>query len=223
MMSAVRVKVCGIQTLPEALAAVQEGVDALGFVFAAGSRRRITPEKAAAISRELPPFVARVGVFVDEAAATVRDVAAYCGLDTLQFHGDETETYCRLFPGCRIIKAFAASPFLSVEKCRGYRSSAVLLDTAYKDKKGGGGRVFDWHLALPFSGRSGFPIPLILAGGLNANNIPEALEVLKPYAVDVSSGVEKNGLKDRELIRAFINQIRRWECQNNYPALEGKK
>jgi len=215
LMSAVRVKVCGIQTLPEAQAALQEGVDALGFVFAASSRR-ITPEKAASISKELPPFVARVGVFVDEAAATVGEIAAYCGLDTLQFHGEETEAYCRSFHGYRIIKAFAASPFLSVERCRGYRCGAVLLDTAYKGKKGGGGRVFDWRLALPFSGSSGFPLPLILAGGLNPGNVPEALESLKPYGVDVSSGVEKNGIKDRELIRAFMNQIRRWECQKNY-------
>lgn len=211
-MSAVRVKICGIQTPQDAMTAVREGVNALGFIFA-GSPRRITPEKAAAISRELPPFVARVGVFVDEAAAGVREIAAYCGLDTLQFHGQETEAYCRSFHHYRVIKAFAASPSLSVEKCRRYRCDAVLLDTAYANIKGGGGRTFDWQLALPFCGER---FPLILAGGLNPDNVLEALQVLKPFAVDVSSGVERNGFKDRELIRAFMDQVRRWEYQNNF-------
>ncbi len=214
----VRVKVCGIQSLEDALAAVQEGADALGFVFAASSRR-VTPAQAAAIIKELPPFVARVGVFVDEAAARVEEIAAACGLDTLQFHGEETEEYCRLFPAYRVIKAFSVSSSLSVAHCRRYCCSAVLLDTKYAGQKGGGGRTFDWRLALPFS-KEGFP--LILAGGLNHRNIYRALTLLKPYGVDVSSGVERDGHKDRGLLRAFMEQVRRWEERPGGPYPAGK-
>ncbi|MEW5921880.1 MAG: phosphoribosylanthranilate isomerase [Bacillota bacterium] len=135
-------------------------------------------------------------------------MAVFCGLDTLQFHGEETAAYCRLFHPYKVIKAFPVSPGLSVERCREYRCSAVLLDTKYADKKGGGGRTFDWRLVLPFSKGK---FPFILAGGLNRDNVLEALNVLKPFGVDVSSGVEKDGLKDNAVIRAFMDQIRRWE------------
>jgi len=206
-MCPVRVKICGIRTLGEALAAVEEGAHALGFVFAS-SPRRVTPEVAAAIIAELPPFVSKVGVFVNEESETVREVAAYCGLDTLQFHGEETAAYCSRFPAYKVIKALAVSPSLSVESCREYRISALLLDTSYADKKGGGGRSFSWQLALPFCRG---PFPLILAGGLNKDNIAAALDLLALYGVDISSGVERDGFKDRQLIRAFMDQIRRWE------------
>ncbi|MDO9534959.1 MAG: phosphoribosylanthranilate isomerase [Bacillota bacterium] len=208
-MCPVRIKVCGIRTLQDALAAVQEGVHALGFVFAP-SPRRVTPETAAAIIKELPPFIGKVGVFVNEESGRVREIAAYCGLDTLQFHGEETAAYCRLFHPYKVIKAFPVSHSLSVERCREYGGSAILLDTKYADKKGGGGLVFDWRLALPFCKGT---FPLILAGGLNQDNILGALKVLRPFGVDISSGVEKDGLKDQDMIRAFMKQIRRWEYQ----------
>ncbi|RJX25568.1 MAG: phosphoribosylanthranilate isomerase [Dethiobacter sp.] len=208
-MCPVRVKICGITTPREALAAVEEGVHALGFVFAA-SPRRISPEKAAAIIKELPPFIGKVGVFVNEEDEKVREIAAYCRLDTLQFHGEETAEYCRRFPTYKIIKTFLASSSLSLERCREYLVSAILLDTKYTDKKGGGGQTFNWRLARPFYKRT---IPLILAGGLNQENIITALDLLEPYGVDISSGVEKDGLKDKHMIRAFMEQIRRWEYQ----------
>lgn len=208
-MGHVRVKVSGIRTLKSALAAVQEGVDALGFVFAASSQR-INPEKAAAIIKELPPFIGKVGVFVNEEPDRVQEIAAYCGLDTLQFHGEETVEYCGLFPAYKVIRAFPISPSLSVDICRQYKCSAILLDNKYINKKGGGGLVFDWRLALPFSIEK---FPLVLAGGLNRDNLPGVLKVLKPYGVDLTSGVERDGLLDPDLLRILMNQIRRWEYQ----------
>lgn len=210
-MCPVRVKVCGIRTPGEALAAVEEGVHALGFVFAS-SPRQVTPETAAAIITKLPPFVAKVGVFVNEERAKVKEIASFCGLDTLQFHGEETASYCSQFPAYKVIKAFAVSPSLSLESCQQYPVSAVLLDTSYADKKGGGGRSFDWQLAVPFCKG---PFPVILAGGLNKDNIRAALDLLNLYGVDISSGVEKDGFKDRLMIRAFMEQIRRWENEHS--------
>jgi phosphoribosylanthranilate isomerase len=209
-MCPVRVKVCGIRTPREALAAVEEGVHALGFLFAS-SPRQVTPEIAAAIIKELPPFIGKVGVFVNEESGKVKEIAAYCGLDTLQFHGEETAAYCCQFPAYKVIKAFPASPSLSMERCREYRVSAILLDTKYAGKKGGGGLAFDWRLAQPFCQG---PFPLVLAGGLNEDNVFNALEVVKPFGVDVSSGVERNGFKDQKRIRALMEQIKRWEYQH---------
>ncbi len=206
-MFSVRVKICGIGTVEEALAAVEEGAHALGFLFAP-SPRRIAPEEAARIVERIPPFIGRVGVFVNEREDVVKETAAFCGLDTLQFHGEETKEYCRRFRQYKVIKAFAAHPFLLPERCAEYGTSAILLDTAYTGKKGGGGETFDWNMAVPFS-RSA--VPLILAGGLNEGNICEALHLVRPYGVDVSSGVETKGCKDRAKIRSFISQVRRWE------------
>ncbi len=208
-MSHVRVKVSGIRTLKSALAAVQAGVDALGFVFAASSRR-VSPEKAAAIIKELPPFIGRVGVFKDEEAEQVKEIAAFCGLDTLQFHGEETEEYCCLFPSYKVIKAFPISPDLSVARCRQYRCSAILLQNRPPGKKGSGSLVFDWRLALPFSIER---FPLVLAGGLNRDNLTGVLRVLKPYGLDLTGSVERDGLIDQELLRGLVTQIRRWDYQ----------
>ena len=206
-MCPVRIKVCGIRTLDDALAAIAEGVHALGFVFAP-SPRRIEPERAATIIKELPPFIGKVGVFVNEDKERVRDIAAYCGLDTLQFHGEETEAYCHFFQPHKVIKAFPVSQPLSLEGCHPSGCSAILLDTKYANKKGGGGLTFDWQLALPLCKG---PVPIILAGGLHQGNIQDALSLLRPYGVDVSSGVEKNGRKVQGMIRTFMHQIGKWE------------
>lgn len=203
-----RVKICGIQTEEEALAAAAEGAHALGFVFAA-SPRRIAPEKAASIIRQLPPFVSKTGVFVNEEIEQVEQVARYCGLDTLQLHGDEGPEYCRALRPRKIIKAFPAGDYLSVEGCLRYHPAAILLDTAYRDRRGGGGQTFDWGMALPLAGSPSFP--LILAGGLHPGNIFRALQTVQPYGVDLSSGVEENGTKSREKIRALMQEIRRFE------------
>ncbi len=207
-MSTVRVKICGIQTEEEALAGAAEGADALGFVFAE-SPRRVTPEEAAAAMERLPPFVSRTGVFVDETLEEVRRIARLCGLDVLQLHGGESPGYCRALRPWRIIKSFPANSALIPEECARYRPAAVLLDTAYPERRGGGGRTFDWRLAEPFAGHASFP--LILAGGLDPGNVFRALEAVRPYGVDVSSGVEKNGAKCRQKIREFIGEVRRWE------------
>lgn len=204
-MSVVRVKICGITTIREAQVSVEEGVDALGFVFAE-SPRRVSSRKAASIIERIPPFISCTGVFVNETIKYVTEIADYCSLDTLQFHGDETPEYCRCFSGYRIIKSFPAGPGLTAEKVKGYSVNALLIDTKYTDRRGGGGQVFDWQLALPFTG--GTP-PLILAGGLHAGNLSDALQTVKPFAVDVSSGVEIDGRKDSKKIREFMRIARR--------------
>ncbi len=208
-MSIVRVKICGITSIEDAFMALEEGADALGFLFAP-SPRRLTPDEVAFITRVLPPFVSVTGVFVNEPVQTVLDSARKCALDTLQFHGEETADYCRLFKGYRLIKAFGAAPSLSYEKVSHLPVNAFLLDTRYEKIRGGGGKVFDWELARSFSGREH---PLILAGGLNSENVYSALERLNPYAVDVSSGVEINGKKERKKIRELISEVRRYNLR----------
>lgn len=204
----VRVKICGICTLEEAKAAVEAGAHALGFVFAA-SKRRVTPEQAAKIIRGLPPFISKTGVFVNEKSSVVMEIAEYCGLDTLQFHGEEPVSYCVKFASSRykIIKAFPFSPSLEFETCMAYPVNGILLDTKYENRRGGGGMTFNWQQAKQFRNSRK---PLILAGGLNADNVLSALSKLHPFGVDVSSGVEKNGTKDREKIFAFMEKIKCW-------------
>ena len=205
-MSSVRVKICGIRSLKDAFMAIEEGADSLGFVFAT-SPRQLSADEVLAITSKIPPFVSVTGVFVNEKKERVLDIAAKSLLDTLQFHGEEDEVYCRFFEGFRVIKAFGASHSLDYEKVSRYPADAFLLDTKYKDKKGGGGMTFNWKLALPFSGKKH---PLILAGGLTPGNIFSALEAVNPYAVDVSSGVESVGIKDRKKVRAFLDEVRRF-------------
>lgn len=203
----VRVKICGIRNRQDAAMAVEEGADALGFVFAE-SQRRLSPREASFITKTVPPFVSRTGVFVNEKTEVVLEIAEICGLDTLQFHGEETPDYCGRFSSFRVIKSFAVSSLLSYDWVSRYRVDAVLLDTGYRDRKGGGGKTFDWRRALPFS--EGCP-PLILAGGLSSANVCAAVKTVRPYAVDVSSGVEEGGQKNRNKINAFIGEVRKGE------------
>lgn len=198
--SYVRVKICGICDLESALQAVEAGADALGFVFAPG-RRRISPDRAREISEKLPLFVSRVGVFVNPSLEEVRDISAHVGLDAIQLHGDETPEFCSDV-GHRVIKSFpvSAEDFVKAEN---YRVDAYLLDTLVPGYRGGTGRTFDWRLAAHF--RSG---PLILAGGLTPENVREAVATARPYAVDVSSGVEIGGRKDPQKIREFIRRVK---------------
>lgn len=214
----VRVKICGITDMETATAAVAAGADALGFVFAE-SRRKVAPEAAREIILGLPPFVSAVGVFVDAPLELVREVADYCRLDAVQLHGMESPEYCTQL-GLKVIKAFgvrpkeapssgtAAGALVSesdLELIDTYRSvSAVLLDTAVPGLAGGTGRTFDWGL---LNGKR-FKIPLILAGGLTPENVTSAVRTVRPYAVDVSSGVETDGRKDAAKIKAFIKQVK---------------
>jgi len=202
----VRVKICGITNVEDALAAVEAGADALGFMFYAQSPRNAPLETATAIIRQLPPFVAKVGVFVNPAEAAVREAILRCGLDTLQFHGDETPDFCQKFSPHKVYKAFRIQSLESLRALPAYRTDAWLLDSFTPDKRGGTGARFNWDLAVEAKkiGRS-----IILAGGLTPENVAEAVAKVKPYAVDVSSGVESApGKKDHRRLREFIGAAR---------------
>jgi phosphoribosylanthranilate isomerase len=195
----VKVKICGITNLDDALAAVECGADALGFVFAP-SPRQVTAKVAWEIAERLPPFICRVGVFVNTNLKQVKDTMAYCHLDLVQLHGDEDTGYCAaLFP--RAIKVFATKNMPSERELRRYKVAAYMLDI---DKKTGISETEQerfWQLAR----NMGRHAPVILAGGLTPSNVGEAIKIARPYAVDVSSGVESEpGKKDRDKLRTFI-------------------
>ncbi|UNC92606.1 phosphoribosylanthranilate isomerase [Candidatus Contubernalis alkaliaceticus] len=205
----VKIKICGIRSLKEALWAVDAGADAVGFVMAE-SRRRVTPRQVEIICRGIPPFVSKIGVFVDENPGIMKEIADRCGLDVLQFHGQEPPSHLQGFKQ-KVIKAFSLKDEMSLQEVEPYRllADAFLLDTCLPGMPGGTGISFDWSLAEKLTGRKS----VILAGGLNAENIVEALEQVKPYGVDVSSGVETHGHegKDPVKIKEFIQRVRSWE------------
>ncbi len=196
----VRVKICGITSKEDALMAVEAGVDALGFVFCEKSPRCVTPQKAAAIIRELPPFVQSVGLFVDEEAEQVNWSADFCALDLVQLHGDEDPEYC-LGINRRVIKAFRVKDVASLAGIKRFPVAGYLLDAWSPLAHGGTGRTFDWELAKS----TGIAHRLILAGGLTPDNVAQALRIVSPYGVDVSSGVESApGRKEPHKVREFI-------------------
>jgi len=201
----VRVKVCGITNLQDASMAIELGVDALGFIFAP-SPRRISPEKARAIIRSIPPFVKSVGVFVNEELMTIRRIVDYCCLDLIQLHGNEQPAMCReLMP--HTIKAFRIKDESSLESVRAYcgRARAFLLDTYAEERHGGTGKTFDWGLTMK---AKGLGVPIILSGGLRPSNIQKAISTVGPYAVDVNSGIEASpGKKDPLLMKALMKNI----------------
>lgn len=204
-----KVKICGLTRLPDALAAVEAGADALGFMFFAGSKRNIAPAAAAQIIRALPPFVAKVGVFVNASAETVRATIAECGLDTLQFHGEETPEFCRQFAPLKVVKAFRIQNADSLKPLPEYAVDAWLLDSYVAGQRGGTGEKFNWDLAAQAKelGR-----PVILAGGLTPENVADAVQQVWPYGVDVSSGVESApGQKDAGMVRRFVEIVREME------------
>jgi phosphoribosylanthranilate isomerase len=197
----VKVKICGITNLPDALAAAEAGADALGFVFYDQSPRHISLAAAAGLIRQLPPFVLKVGVFVNAPEDLVLRASRECGLNLLQFHGDEPPDYCLQF-GLMSMKAFRIRDAGSLRALRGYPTDAWLLDAYSPGKPGGTGETFNWDLALE-ARRLGCPI--FLAGGLTPENVAEAVQRAQPYGVDVSSGVEAApGTKDHAKVRAFI-------------------
>ncbi len=197
----VRVKICGITSTEDARAAVGAGADALGFMFYEPSPRCITPEQAAAIIAELPTHVAKVGVFVDAAEATVRATAAAAGLDTLQFHGNEPPEFCARFE-LWTIKAFRVKDSKSLGQLPSYKTDAWLLDSYVKGVPGGTGAQFNWELAVEAK-RLGRPI--LLAGGLTPENAGKAVGQVAPFGLDVSSGVEAApGRKDAAKVAALI-------------------
>jgi phosphoribosylanthranilate isomerase len=197
----VSVKICGITNLEDAQVAVEAGADALGFVFYAPSPRAVTPEQARLIINTLPPFVTAVGLFVDASAQLIHEIVEQCRLDCVQLHGRETPDLCDAVR-CRVIKAFRIKDADSLTHLPRYRVSAYLLD-AYVEGAlpGGTGASFAWELASkakPYG-------PVILAGGLTPDNVEAAIRQVRPYGVDVSTGVERApGLKDHQKVRAFI-------------------
>ena len=200
-MKHVRVKICGITNARDAVAAVDAGADALGFVFFDRSARCISFHVAAEIVRELPPFIAKVGVFVDPAEETVREAIQVCGIDTLQFHGGESPAFCERF-GLKTIKAFRVRGPKTLEEAKAYPRTAWLLDSHVPNQLGGTGETFDWELARE---ATKFSRMVILAGGLTAENVAQAVQQVRPYAIDVSSGVESEpGKKDHRKLTLFV-------------------
>jgi phosphoribosylanthranilate isomerase len=201
-----RVKVCGLTRASDARAAVAAGADALGVILVPGARRAVTLEQAAEVLAAAPPSVLRIGVFVDAPAADVREAVERLGLDEVQFSGDETPEACAAAP-VPVIKAFHVGPGFSLEQVVPYQGAiaAALLDTAASGERGGTGQVFDWSIVTTMC----VGVPVILAGGLNPGNVGEAIAVARPFAVDVSSGVEAAlREKDPVLIEEFIAAVR---------------
>lgn len=201
----VRTKICGITREEDLLAAARQGADAIGLVFYSKSPRFVTAQRAAELLRRAPPFVTSVGLFVDQTEEEVRAVLQAAPLDVLQFHGDEPPEYCRAF-GRPYLKAVRVRPGTDlVQYAARYADACGLLLDAFVDGvPGGTGQVFDWNL-IPRD----LAVPVVLSGGLDAANVGAAIERVRPWAVDVSSGVEAaKGIKDAAKIAAFMQGVR---------------
>lgn len=200
-----RVKICGITQPQDALAAAEYGADAIGFVFYPPSPRAVTVEKARLILQQMPPFITTVGLFVNAEPTEVKNILSVIPLDLLQFHGEEPPDYCQQFYR-PYIKALRMKPDIDVLAEINHYSSAqaILLDTYIPGEQGGTGKRFDWQ-RVP----SNCNKPLILAGGLTAENVSQAIQTLSPYALDVSGGVESSkGIKNVSKMAAFMQQVK---------------
>lgn len=204
----IKVKVCGITNAEDALAAVEAGADALGFIFYEKSPRYVVPAVAASIIAELPPLVTPVGVFVNEGLATVRSIMDTCGLAMAQLHGDENVSYCRELarPAMKSIRLKDRGSLLALAEYQGRGGvRGFVLDTFSELAYGGTGQITDWDLAADVAKST----PILLAGGLTPDNVTEAIRTVRPYGVDVSSGVESApGKKDRAKMRVFVDAVR---------------
>jgi len=202
----VKVKICGITNLEDALCTFFSGADALGFVFYKKSPRYISPLKARNISRILPKKILRVGVFVNQDAKTVKRIARLCSLNMLQFHGQESVEYCRKFKGYKVIKAFRIAKKINLKDVFSYKTFAYLFDTYSKNNPGGTGKRFNWKLLAQ---AVKMKPQVFLSGGLTCGNLRRAVTLLKPDWVDVSTGLElKPGEKDQQKIKKFIQLAR---------------
>lgn len=203
-MPAVRSKICGITRIEDALAAIDAGADAIGFVFYAKSPRAVSVEQARAIIAALPPFITTVGLFVNVSRCELTEMLEVVPLDLLQFHGDEAPEDCDGYhrPYIKALRVQAGDDIAA--SCRAYsRASGILLDTYVAGVPGGTGEAFDWSL-IPHE----LSKPIILAGGLTPDNVAQAIAQVRPYAVDVSGGVEvSKGIKDHDKIRAFMRAV----------------
>ncbi|MFH1062370.1 MAG: phosphoribosylanthranilate isomerase [Candidatus Omnitrophota bacterium] len=203
----IRIKICGITQKKDADAAVSLGADALGFVFAK-SPRQVSMFQTKQICAGLPPLVSKVGVFVDANKDNVLKIIQYCGLDTVQFHGNESDKYCAFFKKyCKIIKAFRIADKAALKAVKTYKSpDAFLFDTFVQDCYGGTGKTFNHNILKNMK----FARPIIISGGINLSNAAKIIKLLKPYAVDVSSSVEKQpGIKDIKKLKAIIAAVKK--------------
>ncbi len=202
----IKVKICGITNLEDAVSSIEAGTDALGFVFYKKSPRYITPEEASRIIKELPAHIIKIGVFANAKEKVIRRIAKFCSLDILQFHGNESAEFCRRFGGYKIIKVIRIKDRIDLKNMLKYKPFAYLFDTYTKLKLGGSGKNFNWKLVSPLA-RVGRPI--FLSGGLTAKNVKEAIKAACPDWVDVSSSVEITpGKKDREKVKDFIREAK---------------
>lgn len=200
------VKICGIKDVETAKAACEYGADALGFVFAP-SKRRITPEEAKNIIKMLPSGVLKIGVFVNEPVESIEEIASFCNLDFVQLHGDEDKAYLEKLH-IPFIQAFGVSCEQEVEQAFTSKAAYILLDSPKGIYHGGNGTSFSWDILHMLTNEQ--RKRLILAGGLNADNVQDAIQIAKPFMVDASSSLEINGIKDIEKIRQFIQKVK--EC-----------
>ena len=199
-----KIKICGITNIEDAIAAIEYGADALGFVFHHRSPRVVTPETAKTIISRIPPFITTVGVFVNEDRTKVEKIARETGLDIIQLHGSEPPESCHMSK--KVIKAIRVKELTDLEPLKRYQVSAFLLDTYSPHAIGGTGLIFNWDIAVE-ARKFG---PIILAGGLTPDNVEEAVRWVQPYGIDVSSGVEgdRKGRKDRNKLKLFIETAR---------------
>jgi phosphoribosylanthranilate isomerase len=201
-----KIKICGITNLEDATAAAEAGADAIGFMFYEKSPRNISVEKAAEIARQVPTWMLKVGVFVNPSPDLVMNALGSCGLNLLQFHGDESPEFCSSF-GVLSIKAFRVKDSESLEPMKDFRADMFLLDSYVEGKSGGTGARFNWDLATQ---AKRFGKPILLAGGLDPKNVAQAVRDVQPFGVDVSSGVESApGKKDHQKIWDFVIAARK--------------
>jgi phosphoribosylanthranilate isomerase len=206
-----RVKICGFTQPSDALVASELGVDAIGLVFYPPSPRNVGIEQAVAISQSLPAFVTLVALFVDPDRAFVEEVIKQVGIDLIQFHGNEPAKFCGSFsaPYIKAVRMHGEVDLTEIEKEYG-GAKGILLDAWHPTEKGGTGEQFDWK-RIP----ADFKLPIILAGGLTPENIGLAIETARPFAVDLSSGVEQSkGIKDHAKMARLLTEVNRFECKN---------
>jgi phosphoribosylanthranilate isomerase len=211
-----QIKICGITNEEDALCAAKLGAAALGFIFYPPSGRYVSPEQARQIINILPKSLVKVGVFVNESAAEVKRIVEYCGLDFVQLHGDESPEYCSQFPIAQVIKAVELKNENDLSHALGYDVAAILVDSRHAGLYGGTGKKANWKLAQRIKNKK----LLILSGGLNGENIKEAIEKIAPHALDINSGVEKSpGKKDHIKLARLFDVVRKVNSEMDDTAL----
>ena len=206
-----KIKICGITNLEDALFSIENGANAIGFILAK-SQRQVKPDQVRKIIEKLPPFIQKVGVFVNEMPSVISKIVRDTGLTAVQLHGEEIPHFCDSLLPLTVIKGVRVKGEIDIKMLQAYTNvSAYLLDSFVEGKKGGTGKVFDWKFAL-MAKKHGKPV--ILSGGLSPSNILEALKKVAPYGVDVSTGVEsKPGKKDKKKVKDFILKVKKYDAR----------